>query len=55
MLLEVGGFDMDVGVEMTTTQAHIDIRKCDFLAGGVLSEFDGIASVEAFKELGEES
>ena len=34
VLLEVGGFDMDGGVKMTLTQAHIDVQKCDFGEGG---------------------
>ena len=45
VLLEVGGFDMDGGVEITKTQAHIDIQKQDFEGGGVPSEFDRIAVV----------
>ena len=49
--LEICGFDMDAGVEMTMTQAHIDVQKCDFGGGGMPSEFDRIATVEAFKEL----
>ena len=44
VLLEVGGFDMDSGVELTISQAHINVQKHDF---------GGIASVEAVKELGE--
>jgi hypothetical protein len=47
------GFDMDGGVEMTLIQSYIDIQKCDFGGGGVPGELDGIAAVEAFKELGE--
>jgi hypothetical protein len=34
-------------VEKTLTQVHIN------LGGGVANEFDGIAAVEVFKELGE--
>ena len=41
---------MDGGVEMTLTQVHIDVQKCDIGGGGVPSELDGIA-VEVFKEL----
>ena len=52
VLLEVGGFDIDRGVEMTLTQAFINVQKCDF-GGGVPGELDGIAAVEVFKELGE--
>ena len=33
--------------------AHIDVQKCDFRGGGVPGELDGIAAVEAFKELDE--
>jgi hypothetical protein len=44
---------MDGGVEMTLTQSYIDVQKCDFGGGSVPSEFNGIAAVEAFKELGE--
>ena len=33
VLLEVGGFDLDGGVEMILTQAY-DVQKCDF-GGGV--------------------
>ena len=32
---KVGGFDVDVGVEMTIIQAHIDVHKCD-LGKGVI-------------------
>ena len=32
-------------------QGHIHVEKCDLGGGGMLSEFDGIAVVEAFKEL----
>ena len=52
VLLEVGGFEMDGGVEMTLIQAYIDVQKCDFFRRGVPGELDGIAAVEAFKELG---
>ena len=40
--------DMDGGVKMTMTEAHIDIEKRDF-RGGVPSEFNRTAAVEAFK------
>ena len=33
--LEVGGFDMDGGVETTLIHAHIDVQKCDFGEGGL--------------------
>ena len=29
VLLEVGGFDMDGGVELTLIQTYIDFQKCD--------------------------
>ena len=51
VLLEVGRFDMDGGVELTMIHTYIDIQKCDFGGGGVLGELDGIVAVEAFKEL----
>ena len=41
VLLEVGWFDMDGGVEMTLIQAYIDVQKCDFGEGGVAGELDG--------------
>ena len=47
--MEVGGFEMDGGVEMTLIQAYIDVQKCDFFRRGVPGELDGIAAVEAFK------
>ena len=40
LLLEVGRFDMDGGVEMTLIQTHIDFQKRDFGGGGVPSELD---------------
>ena len=52
VLLEVGRFDMDGGVELTMIHTYIDIQKCDFGRGGVPGELEGIAAVEAFKELG---
>ena len=52
VLLEVG-FDTDGGVDMTLIQAYINIQKCDFGGGSVPGELDGIAAVEAVKELGE--
>ena len=53
VLLEVGRFDIDGGVELTMIHTYFDIQKCDFGGGGVPGELDGIATVEAFKELGE--
>ena len=37
VLSEVCGFDMDGGVKMTMTQAHINIQKHDFGGRGVSS------------------
>ena len=53
VLLEVGGFDMDRGVEKAMAQAHINVQKLNFKGGGVPSELDRIAAVETLKELGE--
>ena len=53
VLLEVGRFDMDGGLELTMIHTYIDVQKCDFGGGGMPGELDGIAAVEAFKELGE--
>ena len=52
VLLEISGYDVDGGVEMTVIQVHINVQKSDFSGGGggMPSKFDGIASVE-FKEL----
>ena len=44
---------MDGGVELTMIHTYIEVQKCDFGGGGVSGELDGIAAVEAFKELGE--
>ena len=35
VLLEVGRFDMDGGVELTMIHTYIDVQKCDFGGGGV--------------------
>ena len=45
-------FDGDGGVELTMIHTYIDVQKCDFGGGGVPGELNGIATVEAFKELG---
>jgi hypothetical protein len=50
ILLEVGGFDMERGVEMTLTQVCINVQK---RGESVPSDLDGITVVEAFKQLGE--
>ena len=34
ILLEVGRFDMDGGVELTMIHTYIDFQKCDFRGGG---------------------
>ena len=52
-MLEVVRFDVDGGVELTMILMYIDVQKCVFGGGGVPGEWDGIAAVEAFKELGE--
>ena len=54
VLMEVGRFDMDGGVQLAMVHTYIDIQKCDFRRGGVPIEYDGIAAVEAFRELVEE-
>ena len=53
VLLEVGRFDMDGGLELTMIHMYIDVQKCEFGGGGVPGELDGIAAFEAFKDLGE--
>ena len=45
VLFEVGGFDIDRGVEMTLIQVYIDVQKCDFGGGVVPSELEGLAAV----------
>ena len=52
VLLEVGRFHMDGGVELTMIHTYINVQKCDFGRGGVPDELDGIAAVEPFKETG---
>ena len=37
---------------MAMVHTLIDIQKCDFGGGGVPIEYDWIAAVEAFRELG---
>ena len=51
--MEVGGFVVDGGMKMTMAQVHINVQKYDFRGGGVPSEFDEIAAIEVFKEVGE--
>ena len=45
VLLKVGGFDMDDGVELTLIQAYINVQKYNFGGEGVPGELDGIAAV----------
>ena len=52
VMLEIGGFDMDGGVELTMIHTYINVKKCDF-GGDVPGELERIAAVEAFKKLGE--
>ena len=54
MVLDIGGFDVDRGVEMTLIQRHINIQKRDLGGGrGMPGEFDEVVAIEAFRELGE--
>ena len=45
VLSEVCGFDMDGGVKMTMTQAHINIQKHELGEEGVQSELDELSSI----------
>ena len=51
VLMEVGRFNMNRSVELTKIHKYIAVQKCDFRGRGVPGELDGIAAVEAFKEL----
>ena len=42
VLLGVGGFDMDIGTEMTMINTNIDVQKNDMGGGSILGEVDGI-------------
>ena len=53
ILLEVGGFNMNRGVELTMVNADIDVQKSDVRGGSVPGTVDGIAIVELFKESSE--
>ena len=53
VLLEVDGFDVDRGAEMTMFNTDINIQKSDMGGGSVPGEVDGILTVELFKEIGE--
>ena len=48
ILLMVGGFDVDGGVEFTLVDVNIDIQEGDMGLGGVPVEVDRIATVEPF-------
>ena len=50
ILLMVGGFDVDGGVELTLVDVSINIQESDMGLGGVPGEVDRIATVEPFKE-----
>ena len=41
VLLEVDGFDMDGGVELTMIHTYIDVQKCDYGGGGMPGEAKG--------------
>ena len=53
ILLGVGGFNMDRGVELAMVDADIDIQKGDVGGGSVPGELDRIAAVELFQESSE--
>ena len=46
VLLGVGGFDVNRGVEITMVNSDIDIQKSDMVGGSVPGEVDGILTVE---------
>ena len=50
VLLGVGGFDLDRGVEMTIFNMDIDVQNSNMGGGSVPVEVDGIPTVELFKE-----
>ena len=54
ILLMVGWFDVDGSVQSTLLDVYIDIQEGDMGLGGVPGEVDRIATVELFKEGGEE-
>ena len=45
VLMEIGRFDMDGGVELAMIQTYIEIQKCNFRGGVVPGELDGTAAV----------
>ena len=50
ILLMVGGFDVDGGVELILVDVNIDIQEGDMGLGDVPGEVYRIATVEPFKE-----
>ena len=50
ILIEVGGFGMDGGTELTMIKAHINVHKSNMGrgGGGVPCEVDRIATVKPF-------
>ena len=48
VLLGVGWFDVDRGVEMAIFDADINVEKGDMGRGGVPGEVDGILTVELY-------
>ena len=55
VLLEVGGFDVDRGAEMTMFNMDIDIQRSGMGGGSVPGEVDGILTVELFRKSVRES
>ena len=53
VLLGVGGFHVERGVEMTMFSMDIDVQKSDMGGGSDPGEVDGIPTVELFKEISE--
>ena len=52
VLLGVGGFNVDRGVEMTMFNTDIDVQKSDMGGGSVPAEVGSLLTVEFFKEIG---
>ena len=50
ILLEVGGFGMVRGAELTMVNADIEVQECDIGGGAVPSKMDGIGTVGPFKK-----
>ena len=51
VLLGFGGFDVDIGVEMTMIQVYIDFQTHDLEGVSLPIEFDKIVAIKAFKKL----